>query len=144
MDLDKQAKMDSSYKNLVERPFSIGKPKYKDYFIQDLQKIIVDRETIGEAVKEAIMYSCDMCLEFDRKSFGLLTRSETQHIVSEVCDAIEELITKFDFSNEIFIEGSVTEFDMSNRVFVMDRVMVLMYSNKQELKIAVDKHYKRF
>lgn len=123
----------------MEQLYSVGKPKHKELFKQDLISNIQNRSNnytkslfINDIVKEAIMYSCDICLEFDNNSGGLLTKDWTQHIVSEVCDAMEEL---------------VKEFDASNRKTVMTRVLGLMncdfVDNKPFAKRDVDKYYNR-
>jgi hypothetical protein len=129
-----QAKINSEYDSFMQRPFSVGKPKYKSLFIQDLHKNLQQRSnslTINDVEREAMMYSFDICLEFDKKSDGLLTKDWTQHIVSEVCDAMEELINTF---------------DINNRKNVMNWVVGLMNNesvSKRDVERDVNKYYNR-
>ena len=109
--------------------YSIGKPNHKDAFKQDIITNIKKRTNnfttniyIDTLLQEAIMYSCDICLEFDRKA-GFLSKDWILHVVSEVCDIFCELFHEFstNFRNE-----------------VMEKVLVFMDMAKtQEGKQAV-------
>jgi hypothetical protein len=128
----RQTKINNDYDNFIQRPFSAGKPKYKDYFKEDLAKNLNNSTRqlyIQDIEKEAIMYSCDICIEFDKKSDGLLTKDWKEHIASEVCDSIEEL---------------VREFQISNRKIVVTSVLTKMAdSNKRNIIREVDVYYGR-
>ncbi|NLA43459.1 hypothetical protein GX865_04935 [Candidatus Saccharibacteria bacterium] len=128
---ERQAKINSDYDSFM-RPFSFGKPQYKDLFKQDLVKNFDNRSNgftkqlfIRDIEQDAIMYSCDICLEFDNKSGGLLSDDWVKHIASEVCDSIEELIK---------------EFEINNRRTVLTQVLEMM-NNKSSTRKIVDRYY---
>lgn len=130
----KQAKINADYDSFIQRPFSVGKPKWKSLFIQDLIKNLQeysDNLTVRVIEREAMMYSIDMCLEFDKNSDGLLTKDWIQHIVSEVCDAIEEIINAFNITNRQNVMNLVLE-KMNNTSI-----------SKSSVEREVDKYYNR-
>ena len=70
----------------------ILKPKFRDFFETDIMHNIRSRSNDfsipfyrGDLIKECVMYAVDMCIEFQKKSDGLLTDDWIDHISSEVC-----------------------------------------------------------
>ena len=68
------------------------KPRFREYFETDIVDIFRRRTNdytttlyLPDLIQEAVMYSCDMCIEFQDKSDGLLTSDWIKHIVNEVC-----------------------------------------------------------
>jgi len=60
--------------------FIIPKPRFCNNFRQDLINNLMNRSNQGtirlykhHIITECVMYSCDMCLEFQRKSYGLFS-----------------------------------------------------------------------
>jgi len=97
-------------------PYSIGKPSHKTAFKQDILANIKKRTNnftaniyIDTLVQEAIMYACDICLEFDRKAESL-QKDWIQHITSEVCDVFSVLFHEFDLSYRKSVMSNVLEF----------------------------------
>ena len=82
------------------------KPRFREYFETDLVEIFRRRTNdyttslyLPDLIKEAVMYSCDMCIEFQDKSDGLLTSDWIKHIVNEVCAVFRKLFPH-DFGDE--------------------------------------------
>ena len=75
------------------------------------------------------MYSCDMCLEFQRKSDGLLTSDWIEHITKEVGESIKIILPK-DFN------------DTASHVAI-DKVQQLMRFPAINLQEEVDRYYNR-
>lgn len=44
----------------------------------------------NDLIKECVMYSVDMCIEFQKKSDGLLSDDWIDHISSEVCSVLRK------------------------------------------------------
>ncbi len=74
------------------RSYSIGKPGYKNSFLQDIRSTTNMMNCPIEEELEAlcIMYACDICLSFKEQSGGILTQDWIQHIVSQTCDVFVE------------------------------------------------------
>jgi hypothetical protein len=96
--------------------FSIGKPSHKEAFKQDIVANIKKRTNnfttniyIDTLLQEAIVYSCDICLEFERKA-GFLPIDWIQHISSEVCDVFSELFHEFIISSRNEVMKKVLTF----------------------------------
>ena len=86
--------------------FSPPKPRFRELFRQDLINNLMNQSDQGtiqlykhHIVTECVMYSCDMCLEFQRKSDGLLTSDWIEHITKEVGEAIKTILPR-DFNDE--------------------------------------------
>ena len=85
--------------------FTPPKPRFRDNFRQDLINNLMKRSNQGtiqlskhHIITECIMYSCDMCLEFQRKSDGLLTSDWIEHITKETGEAIKSILPR-DFTD---------------------------------------------
>lgn len=112
------------------------KPRFRDFFKQDLTRnllILSDNATIQlfkhHIMTECIMYSCEMCLEFQRKSDGLLTKDWIEHIVSEVCAAMKSILPRDFFDEDVPI--------------VTDKVTELMQNPSASLQREIDHYYNR-
>lgn len=75
------------------------------------------------------MYSCDMCLEFQHKSDGLLTSDWIEHITKEVGEALKIILPQ-DF-NDAEIQVAI------------DKVQQLMRLPATNLQEEVDRYYNR-
>ena len=75
------------------------------------------------------MYSCDMCIEFQRKSDGLLTSDWIEHITKEVGEAIKTILSR-DFNDEDIRVAA-------------EKVQQLMRSPATDLQREVDNYYNR-
>ena len=75
------------------------------------------------------MYACDMCLEFQRKSDGLLTSDWVEHITKEVGEALKIILPR-DFN------------DADNHV-TLDKVQQLMRFPAANLQEEIDRYYNR-
>lgn len=75
------------------------------------------------------MYACDMCLEFQRKSDGLLTTDWIDHIAREVGEAIKGILPR-DFN-----DGDIQ--------VATDKVQQLMRFQATSLQEEVDRYYNR-
>jgi hypothetical protein len=119
--------------------YSTGKPNHKEAFKQDIVANIKKRTNnfttniyIDTLLQEAIIYACDMCLEFDRKA-GNLPTDWIQHIVSEVCAVFSELFY---------------EFSLQCKNEVMEKVLTFMNMAKTEegkraIQEVINEFYKR-
>lgn len=116
--------------------FMPPKPRYRDFFRQDLISNLNNRSNHGtiqlykhQILTECVMYSCDMCLEFQRKSDGLLTSEWIEHITKEVGEAIKTILPR-DFDDD----------DISD---VTEKVQQLMRFPAANLQEEVDRYYHR-
>lgn len=75
------------------------------------------------------MYSCDMCLEFQRKSDGLLTSDWIEHITKEVGEALKSILPR--------------DFNDADIHVAIDKVRQLMRFPATNLQEEVDRHYHR-
>lgn len=112
------------------------KPRFREYFRQDLIKNLLNMSNQGtiqlykhQILTECVMYSCDMCLEFQRKSDGLLSSDWIEHITKEVGEAIKSILPR-DFT------------DMDTNVAI-DKVQQLMRFPAVNLQEKIDKYYNR-
>lgn len=74
------------------------------------------------------MYACDMCLEFQRKSDGLLTSDWVEHITKEVGEALKIILPR-DFNDA----------DIHVAIDKVKQLMRFPATNLQE----VDRYYNR-
>lgn len=112
------------------------KPRFRDHFREDLINNLMNKSHQGTVqlykhhlVTECVMYSCDMCLEFQRQSDGLLTSDWISHITNEVGEAIKG-IQPGDFDNS----------DIENAI---SQVQSLMRKPAYKLQEEVDEYYNR-
>lgn len=75
------------------------------------------------------MYACDMCLEFQCKSDGLLTSDWVEHITKEVGEALK-----------IILPRDLNDADIH---VAIDKVQQLMRFSAANLQEEVDKYYNR-
>lgn len=75
------------------------------------------------------MYSCDMCLEFQRKSDGLLTSDWIEHITREVDEALKIILPR--------------DFNDADIHVTIDKVQQLMRFPATNLQEEVDRYYNR-
>lgn len=116
--------------------FTIPKPRFRDNFRQDLINNLMNRSNQGtihlykhHIITECVMYSCDMCLEFHRKSDGILTSDWIEHITREVGEAMRSIFSK--------------DFNDSDIQVAIDKVQQLMRFPTDNLQEEVDKYYNR-
>ena len=116
--------------------FTSPKPRCRDYFRQDLINNLMNRSkqaTIQlykhHIITEWVMYSCDMCLEFQRKSDGLLTSDWIEHITKEVGESIKIILPK--------------DFNDTDIHVAIDKVQQLMRFPAINLQEEVDRYYNR-
>lgn len=112
------------------------KPRFREYFRQDLINNLMNQSNQGtiqlckqHIATECVMYSCDMCLEFQRKSDGLLTSDWIEHITKEVGEAIKSILPR-DYSDS----------DITTAVDKVQQLMRLPSTNLQE---EIDRYYHR-
>ena len=112
------------------------KPRFRDHFRQDLISNLLNLSNQGSiqlykhhVITECMMYSCDMCLEFQRKSDGLLTSDWIEHITKEVGEALKSILPR-DFN------------DTEIRIAI-DKVQQLMRFPATSLQEEIDRYYKR-
>lgn len=117
--------------------FNPPKHRFRDYFRQDLINNLMNRSNQGtiqlykhHIITECVMYSCDMCLEFQRKSDGLLTSDWIEHITKEAGEALKIILPR-DFN------------DTDIRVAI-DKVQQLMRFPATNLQEEVDRYYNRY
>ena len=117
--------------------FTPPKPRFRDHFRQDLINNLMNRSNQGtiqlykhHVITECVMYSCDMCLEFQRKSDGLLSSDWIDHITKEVGEAIKTIIPR--------------DFNDSDIAVATDKVQQLMRFPANELQREVDNYYNRY
>lgn len=116
--------------------FNPPKPRFRDLFKQDLTGNLMRLSQNGTVqlyrhnlMTEWVMYSCDMCLEFQRKSEGLLTFDWIEHIVTEVSEALKMILQK-DFTN-------------ADNVIAIAKVKQLMQFPGDQLQVEIDRYYHR-
>lgn len=80
-------------------------------------------------ITECVMYSCDMCLEFQRKSDGLLTSDWIEHITKEVGESIKITLPR--------------DFNDADIHVAIDKVQQLMRFPATNLQEEVDRYYNR-
>ena len=112
------------------------KPHFRDLFRQDLINNLMNRSNKGmnqlykhHIITECVMYSCDMCLEFQRQSDGLLTSDWIQHITTEVGEALKSILPK--------------DFDDSDITTASQKVFQLMRFPASNLQEEIDRYYNR-
>lgn len=112
------------------------KPRFRDSFVSDIRRNLLRISNGGTTqlyrhhlMTECVWYSCDMCLEFQRKSDGLLTSDWIEHIVTEVSAAITMILPR-DFG------------DADNQVAIR-KVKELMRFPAANLQEEIDKYYNR-
>lgn len=116
--------------------FTSPKPRFRDYFRQDLINNLMNRSNQGiiqlykhHVITECVMYSCDMCLEFQRKSDGLLTSDWIEHITKEVGESIKITLPRDCNDADIHV--------------AIDKVQQLMRFPATNLQEEVDRYYNR-
>lgn len=116
--------------------FTPPKPRFREHFRQDLFNNLMNRSNLGtiqlykhHIITECVMYSCDMCLEFQRKSDSLLTSDWIEHIIKEVGEAIKTILPR-DFNDE----------DIH---IATEKVQQLMRFPATDLQREVDNYYNR-
>ena len=116
--------------------FTPPKPRFREHFRQDLINNLMNRSNQGtiqlykyHVITECVMYSCDMCLEFQRKSDGLLTSDWIMHITQEVGEAIKTILPS-DFN-----DGDIR--------IAIEKVQQLMRFPASNLQEEIDKYYNR-
>ena len=80
-------------------------------------------------ITECVMYSCDMCLEFQRKSDGLLTSDWIEHITKEVGESIKITLPR--------------DFNDADIHVAIDKVQQLMRFPATNLQEEDDRYYNR-
>ena len=80
-------------------------------------------------ITECVMYSCDMCLEFQRKSDGLLTSDWIEHITKEAGEALKIILPR--------------DFNDTDIRIAIDKVQQLMRFPATNLQEEVDRYYNR-
>ena len=100
------------------------KPRFRDFFETDIMHNIryrFDDFSIplckNDLIKECVMYSVDMCIEFQKKSDGLLSDDWIDHISSEVCS--------------VFRKNFPTDFGITEVNDAKSRIRVLMQTPSQ-------------
>lgn len=116
--------------------FTPPKPLFRDYFRQDLINNLKNLSNQGtkqlykhHVITECVMYSCDMCLEFQRKSEGLLTSDWIEHITKEVGEALKSILPR--------------DFKDADIQVAIDKVQQLMRFPATNLQEEVDRYYYR-
>lgn len=116
--------------------FTAPKPRFRDHFRQDLINKLMNRSNQGSlqlykhhVITECVMYSCDMCLEFQRKSDGLLTSDWIEHITREVGEALKIILPR--------------DFNDADIHVTIDKVQQLMRFPATNLQEEVDRYYNR-
>ena len=116
--------------------FNIPKPRYRDFFRQDLIKNLMNISNNGttplykyHVITECVMYACDMCLEFQRKSEGLLTSDWITHITKETGEAIKTILPR--------------DFNDGDTHMATIKVQELMRQPERNLQSEIDRYYHR-
>ncbi len=112
------------------------KPRFRDNFRQDLINNLMQRSNQGtmqlykhNLLSECVMYSCDMCLEFQRQSDGLLTSDWIEHITKETGEALKMIFPR--------------DFNDSDITSAINEVQRLMRSPAKVLQTEIDRYYNR-
>lgn len=116
--------------------FTPPKPRFRDLFRQDLINNLMSRSNQGtkqlykhHVITECVMYSCDMSLEFQRKSDGLLTSDWIEHITKEVGEALKSILPR--------------DFNDADIHVAIEKVQQLMRFPATNLQEGVDRYYNR-
>ena len=116
--------------------FTPLKPRFRDFFHQDLVNNLTIRSCQGSVqlykhhiITECVMYSCDMCLEFQRKSDGLLTSDWIDHITKETGEALKAILPN--------------DFNDSDINVAIEKVQQLMRFPASALQEEIDRYYNR-
>ena len=116
--------------------FNPPKHRFRDYFRQDLINNLMNRSNQGtiqlykhHIITECVMYSCDMCLEFQHKSDGLLTSDWIEHITKEAGEALTIILPR--------------DFNDTDIRIAIDKVQQLMRFPATNLQEEVDRYYNR-
>lgn len=116
--------------------FNPPKHRFRDYFRQDLINNLMNQSNQGtiqlykhHIITECVMYSCDMCLEFQRKSDGLLTSDWIEHITKEAGEALKIILPR--------------DFNDADIHVAIDKVQQLMRFPATNLQEEVDRYYNR-
>lgn len=116
--------------------FNPPKHRLRDYFRQDLINNLMNRSNQGtiqlykhHIITECVMYSCDMCLEFQHKSDGLLTSDWIEHITKEAGEALKNILPR--------------DFNDTDIRIAIDKVQQLMRFPATNLQEEVDRYYNR-
>ena len=116
--------------------FNPPKHRFRDYFRQDLINNLMNRSNQGtiqldkhHIITECVMYSCDMCLEFQHKSDGLLTSDWIEHITKEAGEALKIILPR--------------DFNDADIHVAIDKVQQLMRFPATNLQEEVDRYYNR-
>lgn len=111
------------------------KPQFRQYFETDIINNLKARSNgftsqlyMIDIMNECVMYACDMCLEFNKKSDGLLSQDWIEHITNEVC--------------EVFFKFCPNDFTEQNRIDAVSQVTGLMI-NPVSARTKVDIYYNR-
>ena len=113
--------------------FGFNKPRFREMFKSDIAPRVeyANTQNIAMSVSEwsydCVMYSCDMCLEFQKQSDGLLTSDWIEHITKETCAVYRELVPGF---------GTAEEQDCIQKAKDLMR-------NQASTRITVDRYYNR-
>ena len=82
------------------------KPEFKEQFRTDISLNIKRKSKdftinlfIADIEREAVMYSCEMILEFIKKSGGFIPPDWVDHIIDQVCQATNSLFKEFGITN---------------------------------------------
>lgn len=116
--------------------FTSPKPRFRDFFRQDLINNLMKRSNQGtiqlymhHIITECVMYSCKMCLEFQKKSDGLLTSEWIDHITNETGEAIKTILPR--------------DFNDSDIRVATEKVRQLMRFPASNLQEEIDRYYER-
>ena len=116
--------------------FNPPKHRFRDYFRQDLINNLMNRSNQGtiqlykhHIITECVMYSCEMCLEFQHKSDGLLTSDWIEHITKEAGEALKIILPR--------------DFNDADIHVAIDKVQQLMRFPATNLQEEVDRYYNR-
>lgn len=112
------------------------KPQFRQFFETDIISNLRTRSNnfttqlyFIDIMNECVMYTCDICLEFLKKSDGLLTQDWIEHITNEVC--------------AVFFKYCSHDFTEQDRIDAIVQVKRLM-SDPIHALIEVDKYYNRY
>lgn len=111
------------------------KPRFRDFFETDIMHNIRSRTNDfsipfygTDMIKECVMYAVDMCIEFQRKSDGLLSDDWIDHISSEVCS--------------VFRKNYPADFGINEANDAKIKVEILLHTPTSALK-QVNEYYNR-
>ena len=116
--------------------FTPPKPRFREHFRQDLINNLMNRSNQGtiqlykhHVITECVMYACDMCLEFQCKSDGLLTSDWVEHITKEVGEALKIILPR--------------DFNDADIHVAIDKVQHLIRFPAANIQEEVDRYYNR-